>query len=140
MRIEQYTTTLKRCRHRYLPQENELLMESLICELLPLRNPSTESTILKFSLWRIYWPKAVISLSFSSCRHFRVDNSSTCCHPLHKKIYETKRNKCHIIKLLHKFSNSYWSTASQQLICPTWTSPGPTVHLWPAQSWWVMPP
>ena len=139
MGIEQYTTTLKRCRHKYLPQDNKLLMESLIWELL-LRTPSAERRVLTLCLWRINWPKAIISLSFSSCRHFRVDNSSTCCHPLHTKKYETKRNKFHLINLWHNFSNSYWSTASQQLICLTWTSPGPIVHLWPTQSWWVKPP
>ena len=30
MKIEQYTITLKRLRHRNLPQENERWMESLI--------------------------------------------------------------------------------------------------------------
>ena len=142
MRIEHYTTTLKLCRHRYLPQDNKFLMESLIWELL-LKTLLVERRVLTFCPWRINWPKAIISLSFSSCRHFGVDNSSTYCHPLHTHTHthkNPKRNKFHPIKLWHNFSNSYWSTASQQLICLTWTSLGPIAHLWPTQSWWVMPP
>ena len=96
-------------------------------------------------------PKLQTRLRSFSCRHFRVDYPSACCHPLHTYIqtyihniyiyiYETNKYvfKRQIEDIF--FLSCICRKKKLQNLLFTCTSPVLIVPICPAKSWWVMAP